>query len=832
MHKKRDVFSILQAKKGQITIFIILGLVILTVFLFLIFIVNTSQRANLKAEQAEAFESIYSKEGLYLYLDTCLKDSLTDAVTLIQKQGRLWRDINPGGFIPFEEGRTGVTINGIPIAYGLTYTPFESLPEAYPCTSEEGKPTFCSYHYPDSTVRFGELVLSSSTVEDDIRRYLSQKVVDCAQKLAVEEIAPDAIVEIPNPQFSVSLQNKGIAVDATIPFSMVIRGIHYFTTSSLQFFYDTPLREVVETAAYFPLQADRDYIDFSYDENTLITQDYVIGSREELKGSLGQSLCTPGGDDDFSYLMCTKKLVAGYPSLGLGMNLQTLDNGDTLYSFTSPMADYTFARQNRPPALDYAARYACPAGEYDYLTIAGDPVLGTVDITATARDPDEQVSTIVVSASSESPLLVDNDPLPERFVVLNPSPGQYLLKAAAKDPVGLEDRQEVRVLVDNPLTSSIKVHHNYTDLMPATSEGVALVSPEDQITVAMELPQKSLTKNLGEFHFSFLTDQLETIFDLIPKQDSPFAFNSYSFVFPYGFEGENLIEEITDGSQFKYAPFSDNVGQGTFSLNYKINYCGYHEQSSESSVPVVVTPCLPHQNSDHPFPYPYQDYVDTDRDGVADKDGNGVVLEKLSDPFDANHTCCLGDPNVPPAWRIASLEDNIACFKDKVDDSKALGCFGDTDIKGKGYLLEKRSVKTILCSGLRGNTCEPTSSNVKFESETQDLCGLKSQTECSLVAKECQGLAPYTKGDGFWCYGDVGCGDTKSKACTSEIVTNVKGLSFDYVQSQPEQYSCGCTSKEKDQACLRLSDGTIGICQKNTIPGTSTINPFSSYGCR
>ncbi|MBI2102852.1 hypothetical protein HYT55_03365 [Candidatus Woesearchaeota archaeon] len=830
MNKKRDAFPILHAKKGQITIFIILGLVILTVFLFLIFIVNTSQRANLEAEKAEAFDSIYSKEGLYLYLDTCLKDSLTEAVALIQKQGRLWRDINPGGFVPFEEGKTGVTVNGVPIAYGLIYNPFELSPEAYPCASEEGKPTFCSYHYPDSTVRFGELVLSLSTVEDDLRRYLNQKVVDCAEKLAVEEIAPDAVVEISNPQFTVSLQSNGIAVDATIPFSMVIRGIHYFTTSSLKFFYDTPLREVVETAAYFPLQADRDHIDFSYDENTLIAQDYVVGSKEELKGSLGQSMCTFSEGSDSSYFMCTKKLVVGYSSLGLKMNFQNLDNGDTHYTFISPTVHYTFARQNRPPALDYVARYACPRGEYDYLAIAGDPALGTIDITVTARDPDEQLPTVSVIDISETPLSADSDPLTERFVASSLNPGQYLLKAAAKDPAGLEDTQEVRVVVDNPISTSISVHHMYPDLMTATSEEIVLVSPEDPITVEMNLPQKSLTEDLGEFRFSFLTDQLETLFDLIPDQGSPFAFNSYSFVFPYGFEGKDLIREITDTSQFKYAPFTSNVKQGTFTLNYNINYCGYHKQSSESSVPVIVTPCLPHQNSDHPFPYPYQDYVDKDHDGIADRDTDGeLVLEKLEDPFDASHACCLGDPTVPAAWKIASLEDNVGCFRDMVDEEESLGCFGDVDAKGRGYLLEKRITRTTFCSGSRGNVCD---GEEKFEAEPQQKCGIKSQTECSLVAQECQGLAPYTKGDGFWCSGDVGCGDTKSNACTSEIVTNVKGLSFDYVQSQHEQYSCGCTSKEKDRTCLRLSDEVIGTCRRGTIPGTSIINPLSSYACR
>ncbi|MBI4152428.1 hypothetical protein HY495_01845 [Candidatus Woesearchaeota archaeon] len=827
MNKKRCAFPISNTQ-GQITIFMILGIVILVVFLFLLFIVQNIQKTNLQLEQTQVFETIYSQEGINLYLDDCLKTSLSTAVSTVGKQGRLWRDINQGGFIPFEEGITGVTVAGVPIFYGLRYTPNLAHPEAYPCAAGDGEPpVFCGYNYPDTSLRFGTLELQPTTLEDDIQGYLQAKVIECAQSLATEKIAENAVAEVQNPTFAVTLQDKGIAVEATIPFLLVLHGVRYFTTSSFQFFYETPLQDIVETAAYFPLQADRNYVDFDYSENTLIAGSHKFGSPEDVKNIFGNSNCVleifPGKD----FYRCTKKLVSGYSTLGVDMVKEDLPNGDTLFTFSSPEVEYTIARQNRPPALDYISRYACPAGEYDYLAIAGHPDLGVVEITATASDPDEQVPHLQVIAASEEKPLLDENSAPETFLVSNPVPGRYIVKATAEDEYlksNLRDEQVVRILVDPPLISSIKVHHNYPGLKTATDEGIALVSPEDPITVEVNLPEKSLSGNLGEFHFSFINPLREIPLLLFPEQDSPIAFNEYAFQFPHIVpqpSGEELIESIVESELFEYAPFVDVGQQGTLLLDYTINYCGYQQQSSTTKATVVVSPCLPYQNPDHPFPYPYHEYVDKDGDGLADQNSAGdLVRETIADPFDATHACCIGDPDVPQSWSLADSEKS--CFASTVPEDEALGCFGDVNPGGKGYLLEKRSVATSFCSGIRGNLCGDV---VKYEAESQNTCGDTNVKTCNLVAPQCAGLTPYSKGDGFWCSGPVGCGDVEKKACTSEIVTKVTGLGFAVVELQPEQYACECTTQTVGWDCLKLSSEKVGKCSGFT-------GWFDSYSCK
>ncbi|MBI4151610.1 hypothetical protein HY496_01455, partial [Candidatus Woesearchaeota archaeon] len=566
------------------------------------------------------------------------------------------------------------------------------------------------------------------------------------------------------------------------------------------------------------------------DEPTLIGREYTVGSEKDVSSLLGQ-VCALTTVSEKEYYKCVRKLPAGYSSLGVELKKEYLPNKDTLFSFSSPSVKYTFARQNRPPALDYISRLSCPAGEYDYLAIQDEEgALGTIDITTMARDPDEQAPLTNVVADS-STLLIDGDNSPGRFFQENPPVGRYNLIATASDGI-LQDSQSVRILVDNPIKSTIDVHHKYDNLPLRSEGGLVLVSPEDEIVVNVDLPERSLSGNLGEFHFSLSNSLRSILLGLIPLEDSQFAEQrEYTFEFPLGFKGKkDKIKEMDDVSQFEYAPFVDVGTPSTLTLQYEINYCGKYAQTSESKVAIAISPCLPHRNADHPFPYPYQNYVDKNKDGTADIDSTGDLTKEPIDPFLAGHACCLADrekPQLPQTWVIASAESKTVCFQ-KLVEGNGLGCFGDTNSAGKGYLLEKRITETVYCDGTRGNTCESQPQYV--DTVPQNKCGSKKQTQCTEVASECQGLEPFSKGDGFWCNGEAGCGEEK-EACTSEIMTNVKGL--DFANLNDEQYDCGCDSKKFnggdlqkniDNPCFSLKENKVGTCQEK---GTF----FKKYYC-
>ncbi len=828
MNKKRDDCASSTTRnntqKGQITIFMILGIVILVVFLFLMAIVNNSQKSNLKAEQEKIFESIYPKAGINLYLEDCLQDPLASAITTISKQGRLWMGLNPGGFIAFEDGKSGTyAADGTPVAYGLIYTPFSTYPNAYPCSSEENNPQFCQYHYPDTTVKFGSLTLDPSIIQEDIQRYLQDEVVNCAKSLAKNKISADASVEVPDPQFSVHLKEDAVSVEATIPFSLTLHGVHYFTTSSFALAHPTTLLGIVETAGYYPLQADRDYVDFNFSkEDILINRDYTFASIEDVKDSLGLSICQSTDDPLKNYLLCTQKLVSGYASLGVEMKTEMTAKGDVIYSFSSPQASYRFARQNRPPALDYIQRFACPAGGYDYLAIEGDPVLGSIDVNVESHDPDETVAVNTIVADSSSALVNEDKTNKDHFLVSKPKAGNYIVKATASDG-RLEDNQDVRVLVDNPITATLIVKHHYEKELPLeTDKGVALVSAEDPISVNVELPKPSLTKIPPEIHFKYTSNEQSVNLDTLVNVGLSFP----SFIFPYSLKNQNiLINSITSPSLFDFHPFAvvPAPASGELTLDYTINYCGLQKQTGTSTVPIHVAPCLPYRNQDHPFPYPNQDLVDKDHDGLPDRDSSGEIRIPI-DPFLANHTCCLGDPGASEVWSIAQPNEQVACFKDKVDESKAVGCFENKNYPlGNGILLEKKIITVTYCDGTRGNTCEGEK-EFEFDPNYKNICGRYGQTDCKEIDSHCAGQKPWSKGGGYWCDGNVGCGEEdkdKTTACTTEIVTNVRDLGFENI-NDGTQYDCNCKENKfgdgehnLGNSCFNLKTNSQGKCQRN-----------------
>ncbi|HLC91371.1 MAG TPA: hypothetical protein VJI15_06420, partial [Candidatus Nanoarchaeia archaeon] len=113
-------------KRGQITMFIILGIVILFIFLFLIQVTSNAVNTRLSTSQEDVLAKIFSKEALRIFVEDCLSDELEEGIKLVGKQSRLW-DNQPGGQLHFQDGITGVQYlpdSESRIAYALTKKPY------------------------------------------------------------------------------------------------------------------------------------------------------------------------------------------------------------------------------------------------------------------------------------------------------------------------------------------------------------------------------------------------------------------------------------------------------------------------------------------------------------------------------------------------------------------------------------------------------------------------------------------------------------------------------------------------------------------------------------
>lgn len=109
-------------KRGQVTVFVILGIVILVVVLFAIFTASTLSKLKIQSAANKAVESYLASEAVNYYVYTCMDAAVTSAIDDFALQGGLFYD--------YQRGPYKITEND----FAKTYIPF-SL--SYPNTLGE-----------------------------------------------------------------------------------------------------------------------------------------------------------------------------------------------------------------------------------------------------------------------------------------------------------------------------------------------------------------------------------------------------------------------------------------------------------------------------------------------------------------------------------------------------------------------------------------------------------------------------------------------------------------------------------------------------------------------
>jgi len=111
MSKKRGLST-----RGQITVFMILGLIILFMAMFMLNLAYQGKKGEIDSQQAQLVSQLFQKEGLRLYIQDCLADPVREGLNLIARQGTIWED--QGGKIEFDPPRNGLLIPGEDVAEG------------------------------------------------------------------------------------------------------------------------------------------------------------------------------------------------------------------------------------------------------------------------------------------------------------------------------------------------------------------------------------------------------------------------------------------------------------------------------------------------------------------------------------------------------------------------------------------------------------------------------------------------------------------------------------------------------------------------------------------
>jgi len=725
-------------KRGQVTVFIIVGILLLAIVGFMFFIVSEMQLGELQAEQEQIIGKTFQKEALRIFVEDCLTDSLEEGLIVIGEQGRLWSD-NPGGTLHFQEGINGRTfLSNYSLYYAITYQEELEHPNSYPCEDQINEsPTFCKYEFPDSATFGDKGVMTKTAIQEDLKRYIINQSSECVSEFLLSNLSISS--QIQEEEIDISsllIEPDGISVEVQYPLELIVDDEVYFHLVDFSFFYPSPkLEDLLAKAVNDPLNKEIGNVTFHFNQTELDASGSVY---RDLDTEIQKFEANSEGDTIIRYNLSAGKVLKTQPYL------------------------FQFAIENRPPALDYASKFAC--SNYDYLVLSGaQDEMGEINITPNALDPDDDE--------------VSYDFFPESFTGFDPewsidgnrieaevpagvTSGIYNLTINSTDEHG-SDWQIVRILVDPRVEVDMWIATPYNNFTGSS----ATISIEDPVFLYINITStgdiqgevllNTLNYDSGVAENFTVSTALTGGLNCIPlpydyEEDPPRTCDTASF--------EDDIETWTNFylNEINESPyFSEETTIGELDYELNIDYCGAYSQTPDDHIDLTVRECIPFENPEYPYAsnptYLYHEMqfgLDPNEDtNYSDFIGfNGGFSSFMS-----SHTCCDVDYTVK--------EYGEECYWSPP------GCYGGligwTNQPGyDSYIMEQI---IDYCSGERGNTCgwDQARNFTLFNEELN--CGYRDMEGCQhvLIAEECQGEEAWgfidIEGNDAWCHGQMGC---------------------------------------------------------------------------
>ena len=736
-------------KRGQVTVFIILGIIMLSATMFLFFIIADMQKQELIAAEEDVVQKSFQREGMRLYIEDCLIDSLEEGLILIGKQGRLWEG-QEGGKIAFQEGYNGLTVGlgeSNMLYYGINYEKEIVYPESYPCkTEKEDSPDFCSYSYPDKGAFGSKEKLSLNAIESDLLGHLKSKTISCVGEFLESNLSISKDLLEGDPIINLNFESEGISVRVEYPIELTVLDETLFHLTEFNFFYTSSIRSFISSAVTGPIKKEYEDVSYTYKK------------------------------DDLEHSEIYKQLSPTFEKFNLS-------DGDTVYRFhlddgvILKEQDYLFqfAIKNRPPALDYIERYSCDY--YDYLIIPSyTNYMTQLNITAKALDPEGH--NITYSCTTDLEIFTDGDcgtdqnnlSFSHDYQGETPTPGTYNITINTTDEFGLYDLQNIRVKLEEPVEVGVEVKTPYGDI--GLEDGKVVVSIEDPVFVTVNFPSAASTTLSSEVLLEYFDNEY-FIFNAspantgdpnkcisLPKKEENDIYRN-CIVDDYK-NDIRLWNETLLSDDALYPYFKNITDHGRLELKFEAEYCGsFSGQSQGDSVDIKVKQCLPHKNESYPWPYPFHDeHYNIGSDGNVNLSDQIFPNDGDANPFMSTHACCTQSGTYEPSTTI--------CYQ------KQPSCKGEFFVPlnnwsdgSPGYVLEGGAK---YCSGKRGNVCGDGSPTVQTSLHNSKLiCGSPEYDRCDpgLINEQCYNelawgiVWEFTDGiqKKHWCHGEMGCGE-------------------------------------------------------------------------
>ncbi|MFC1801136.1 hypothetical protein ACFLZB_01635 [Nanoarchaeota archaeon] len=612
-------------KGGQITMFILLGIVVLIIFVFLFYLISSGISQRLETQRQQTIITALEASSIDYLTGECAVDALKSGLILIGQQGG-WIYEEQGGFdTPFL-----TNFNGSNISYDVSYNEQDpkgvNLAPVYPCpllflTDE---PRFCEFPYYSGRVNFGNRWLPDLegggvlTIKRQLENYIQDYVQDCTdfESLVQEEGLAGYDITWDEPQVQVIFGLDNIRVILDYPINVMIgdeEPIHHLlgfkAKEEINFrgIYNL-VREV--------LDKDNNLADFDISQN--ISQENLWRAGEMI------------------------------------FEEHRFDNGDVFILEDSTTQiygnDYIFqwARQNRPPVLYYIANNASELDPYDFLVIEGEKI----EMIAEGADPDEDLINFSFDGGSLGSF--DGNIFEKNSTNLSQWPA-YNVTVEVHDWVWT-DEQRVRLFVDRVLEPAFTIY-SYPEI------GDGFISVEDPVYLNASPTLKSLAPNTPHsYYWEYWGPEVGT--GLLEYFE--IGADSECMVVP-GFE--NCSVGDFDILNIRGQHFNES-GDTTMFLTVTAHYSD-RVQEVKIQRDVTVKECLPLRSSSPPYPYNITDPFLSDHScclGNVDQPHTWQLANSSTVCYSQSENCTANHPKTTKAT-------NRHC-----DGLRGNTCTGDLDV--------------------------------------------------------------------------------------------------------------------------------------------------------
>ncbi|MEA3430454.1 MAG: hypothetical protein U9R08_04230 [Nanoarchaeota archaeon] len=630
----------MKPKKSQITMFIILGMIIIMIFGVMWYVMKVTNVSKIEQEGQKVLTETIQVAGLKGYIEKCLDISSEEALITLGRQGGNLYKFQGGNILP----KKTLNINNNFVSYAITKPLLEvdsifpppwrypllgplSITNYFGYLGESPFPGLCDQY---GTNKPGErfvfpcptydttLPLDESSVQEQLQIYIANKTKQCLNFSAIPNIANN--IKEGTPNVTVTFGRDNIIINMAYPLEIKIAG-------------KQPIVELMNFNTKIPIRLIKIF---------QIAQDIINKDNGEILFKVKEVETDIQGFDRFINIGLFERLCTDCNNQTYDTLLQIQDTKSILNHTPYVMQ---FMIENRYPILEWIGRFPITGNE-NIIILEGE----NLNFKIKGYDPDDldlltykyigwkqdfneifdyaqfeldQENNIIqlpekyiTKINSPQPLHWNNNAnYPEEFpnssiITTRSDVGPHNLTIQVRDESGLKDWQDLTILIADLPVVKAEAFKVYDDIPPNIASIEDYFQLNGQVYAAFTTILNAIWKDLT-------VDKTYTnLTQIIPESETPID-----------------IKEI------KTAEFTLPPQPHQFELTTSSDHAGTIKQYLDIDVKV----CVPHRSLVDPI-YPYNSY----------------------DDFEANHTCCADDYTLNTGT-ICYEENYLSCKPERVE---------------------------------------------------------------------------------------------------------------------------------------------------------------------